>query len=362
VAAVLLFLTLDAAIFRSGFYSGYLEPNSTTGQVEYHLIWLRRAPRANVPEVVVVGDSRIAEGFSARTAEAAVQGKLHFTNDGMPGSSPRVWYYFLRDADPKRDRFSRIVLALDHYADEDAEENLSDRPSDLNYLAVRLKPWDCYEFAHSFYDRKIRSGILGGCLFPGTVLRPDVLSFLSNIPDRVARANDWREKGAGYVDGYGGKDEELTGLTVDEEKREIHFPPNLKDWQINAVRSTVLPGTAAQTGSLTRYRKLWLGRILDLYKGTGTTIVFLQIPRAPWPIPDSKVPARFLDSVAGQKGVEVLPEGTFKNLETPELFADGLHLNHKGRPIFSTMLAERLSEASRRVSTRHAGVRAPQAE
>jgi len=344
---VLLFLTLDAAIFRSGFYSGYLEPNSTTGQVEYHLIWLRRAPRANVPEVVVVGDSRIAEGFSARTAEAAVQGKLHFTNDGMTGSSPRVWYYFLRDADPKRDRFSRIVLALDHYADEDAEENLSDRPSDLNYLAVRLKPWDCYEFAHSF---------------PGTVLRPDVLSFLSNIPDRVARANDWREKGAGYVDGYGGKDEELTGLTVDEEKREIHFPPNLKDWQINAVRSTVLPGTAAQTGSLTRYRKLWLGRILDLYKGTGTTIVFLQIPRAPWPIPDSKVPARFLDSVAGQKGVEVLPEGTFKNLETPELFADGLHLNHKGRPIFSTMLAERLSEASRRVSTRHAGVRAPQAE
>lgn len=342
LAAVFSFLALDAAIFRSGWYSNFLEPNSTTGQVEYHLMWLRRAAPAKVPEVLVIGDSRIAEGFSARTAAAAVHDALHFTNFGMPGSSPRVWYYVLRDADPTRHRFSRIVLALDHYSDEDWGEDIRNRREDLNYLAERLKPTDCRDFAHSFPDRTLKPAILAGCLFPATVLRPDVLAFLSNIPDRLARAGDWRNNGAGYIDGYGGKPEELTGLTVDEEKHTIHFPPDLKDWQTNTIKNTVLPDTVPQTGALTSYRKLWLGRILDLYKGTGATVVFLQIPRAPWPIPDSKVPARFLDSIAGRPGVEVLPSDTFKSLETPELFADGLHLNHKGRPMFSTILAEKL--------------------
>ncbi len=50
-------------------------------------------------------------------------------------------------------------------------------------------------------------------------MRADVLAFLSDIPDRMARAQDWREHGAGYVDGYGGKEEELTGLTVDQASR-----------------------------------------------------------------------------------------------------------------------------------------------
>jgi hypothetical protein len=343
VASLLLYLGLEAAVFRSGWYNNCLEPNSTTGQVEYNLHWLRRAPQPKVPDVLVVGDSRIAEGFSTRIAQATVHDRLHFTNFGMPGSSPRVWYYALRDADPKRNRFSTIVVALDRYSDEDGLEDPRDRPTDLNYLLGRLGFSDCYGFSKSFADRTMRRGILTGCFLKGTVLRSDVRDFLADIPGRLDRAEDWRNKGAGYIAGYGGKPEELTGLTVDREKHTIHFPPDLKDWQTRTIQNTVFPDPAPQNGALTRYRTQWLGGILNLYKDSATRIVFIQIPRAPWPGTDASAPARFVKSVEGNPRLTVLPAGTFEDLERPEIFADGLHLNHAGRELFSARLAEKLA-------------------
>jgi hypothetical protein len=346
---VVLYFATERTIFRGSWYRERLEPNSTTGQVEYHLYWLKHAApeKVKVPEVLVVGDSRIAEGFAARTAASAVQGRLHFTNFGIPGSAPRVWYYVLRDADPDRNRFAAIAIALDHYSDDDGGDDQSNRRPDLNYLASRLKISDCSDFARSYSDRTMRRGVLTDCLFPGVSMRADVLAFLSDIPDRLARAQDWREHGAGYVDGYGGKPEELTGLTVDRASRSIHFPPGLQDWQTTTIQQTIFPDPTPQTGALTRYRLRWLGRILDLYKRSKTEIVFFQIPRAPWPGTESKGPKRFLDSVAGRPNLAVLPMDTFEGLERPETFADGLHLNRKGRPVFSTLLGEKIGEVVR---------------
>jgi len=39
----------------------------------------------------------------------------------------------------------------------------------------------------------------------------------------------------------------------------------------------------------------------------------------------------------------VLPASTFRDLERPDFFADGLHLNRSGRPIFTTRMAEQVS-------------------
>jgi hypothetical protein len=250
----------------------------------------------------------------------------------------------VRDADPGRDRFSKIVLALDHYSDQDSGEDLRNRPTDLNYLAGRLRLSDCYDFAQSFADRKLRRGVLTGCVFRGISFRADLQAFLANFVDRLDRAQDWRDKGAGYIAGYGGKPEELTGLVVDREKHTIQFPPGMKDWQTTSVQHTIFPDPAPQSGALTKYRSLWLGRILDLYKGSRTKIVFIQIPRAPWPAPDSPAPARFLNSVSSNRQALVLPADTFKDLERPEVFADGLHLNQAGRPIFSERLAHLMAE------------------
>lgn len=339
MAAVCLYLLAEAAVFRSGWYCRYLEPNSSAGEVEYRLRWTLHTPRASVPEVAVVGDSRIAEGFSARNAGKAAGGRLHFTNMGLPGTSPRVWYYLLRDADPDRRRFSTIVLAFDQYSDQDSPEDLRNRPTDIHYVAGRLGFEDCFDFADSFPDRKLRAEALSGCFLKGIAFRADVQAFLSDIPGRVARAKDWRDNGYEYNENYGGMENNLTGLQVNAETREIHFPPNLTEQQMATIRSTCLPSAATQTGFTTLYRKEWIGSILDLYRGTKTRFVFLQIPRSPQPLPEQPTRARFIESVASNPSIRVLPTQTFKDLEKPETFGDGLHMNHTGRAIFSERLA-----------------------
>jgi hypothetical protein len=347
LAAIFIYLGLEAAIFRSGFYSAYLEPNSSTGAVEYRLRWLRHKPPSKVPEVVVVGDSRMAEGFSPPIASQQIGGKLHFTNFGVPGSGARVWYYMLRDADPERNRFAAIVIAFDEYSDQDWGEDPRNRPTDPSYVAGRLGFDDCLPFARSFPNQTLRDPIIESCFFKGTAYHSDLQDFLSDIPDRMNRAKDWRNNGGGYIEGYGGKPEDLTGLTVDEEKREIHFPKGLKDWQMNSVKNTVLPEYVPQTGALTKFRRQWLGGLLNLYKESATRFIFIQIPRAPLPRPEPPTPDRFIDSVASNPHITVVPRDTFKDLEHPEVFADGLHMNHTGQEIFSKRLAEIVSQSLR---------------
>src|SRR4051794_38962520 len=41
VAALFIFFAIDGLIFHSGWYMKYLEPNSSAGQVESQLFWLR---------------------------------------------------------------------------------------------------------------------------------------------------------------------------------------------------------------------------------------------------------------------------------------------------------------------------------
>ncbi len=333
------FLLADAAIFRLGWYYKYLEPDSSTGTAELNLFWLRHTPRPKNPDVMVLGDSRIGEGFSARAASEAIGGKIHFENFGMAGSSPRVWYYVLRDADPARNRFAAIAIPVAPYSDEDQTHDQQDAIGDLNYSIGRLRAGDCRDFANSFNIPDLRRRALTGCLFPGTTLRRDAQAFLADIPGRIARAKDFRNNGPAYLEGYGGKLENVAGLSIDWTRRILHFPPGLVPLQMGTIRDILMPPPAGQTGALTRFRKLWFGRILDLYKGSATRIIFFELPRAPLPMPEKATPPRFIESVTGRPGVRVLPAATFRDLERPEIFADGLHLNHAGRPIFSARLA-----------------------
>ncbi|MDQ1469619.1 MAG: hypothetical protein QOJ99_1099 [Bryobacterales bacterium] len=344
VITVAAFFLVDAAVFRSGWYNSYLELNSTTGQLEAHLFWLRHEKPAGVPEAAVIGDSRIAEGFSARTAGEAAGDKLHFWNLGVPGSSPRTWYYLLRDGDPDHRRFKAIAFGIDHYSDQDGTNNEANRLADLNYLVGRLRLTDCWDFAQSYPSPEKSRMALTGCLFKALPVRRDVQDLLSNLKERLAAAKEWRNNGHGYIDGYGGKPEDLAGLTVDFEKRTLNFPPGAKEWQRSAAYATILPAEAPQTGELTVYRKLWIGRILDLYKDSSTRIIFLELPRAPVPTPEFKAPPRFIQSVMNRPRLTVLPPETFRDLETPEKFADGLHLNHVGRPVFSSRIGQKVAE------------------
>ena len=337
--ALISFFIADNLLFRIGWYTRYLEPESSAGSLESELHWLKYAPPlSSAPEVLVVGDSRVAEGFSARSADAAVDRRLHFWNAGLPGTTPRVWNYFLRAADPTHRRFAAVVIALDNYSDADWFAEFEDRASDQNYLVMQLGFGDCFSFAMSMRTVEAKQHALFGCFFRGIILRDDLQTFLAHPEQRISHAADWLENGLGYTNGYAGKTETLTGMKVNWGSREISFPDSVNADTRASVTRFVLREPVSQTGSLARYRRRWLGSILDLYRDSPTRVIFVQLPRGPAVDPDAAAASapRLPESAAH---VSILPADAFTDLERPQWFADGLHLNHDGRLNFSARLA-----------------------
>jgi len=118
--AIAFLCILDAALFRTGLYAGVLEPNSYAYRFLTIVRLVRSVATTARKPVLVLGDSRIAEGFSAKVADGVGHG-VNFVGAGVPAASLRAWFYILREADPSRDSFSAVVLPVDDYEDEDDE-------------------------------------------------------------------------------------------------------------------------------------------------------------------------------------------------------------------------------------------------
>jgi hypothetical protein len=337
------FFAADSVLFRTGWYFNFIEPASSAGQLESHLHWLQQSTPGE-REVLVVGDSHIAEGFSVPIATEAANARFRFWNFGIPGSTPRVWFYALRTADPSRTRFAAIVIALEQYADDDYD-NWADREIDLNFVIGRLSPLDCFAFSRSFTTPAYQERALVGCLFRGVTLRSDIAAFLHGIRRRIETHRDWFANGLQYITEYGGKAEDLSGMSVDFATRTIRFPAVATNAQRASVIAAILRQPAVQTGETTRYRNQWLGSILDLYRNSSTHIIFVQLPRTPVHLPSRGVPARFLEAALQRPHVSAMPANSFQDMETPELFADGQHLNRRGRPEFSRQIAQFVQQA-----------------
>ncbi len=339
LAALPLVFLFDAALFRTGWYSGLLEPNSSAGQFEAYLDWLRAAPPDGRPEIAVFGDSRIAHGFSARLAAEATQNRVRFWNFGIAGTLPRDWFYFLRDADPTHRRFADVLLALDQYSDEDYLDVYADRLIDLNFLIVRLHLADCLSFAASMKSFRNRERALWGCVLRGVALQSDFLDWLDHPIARARAAADWRDHGLDGVNAFSGIDRNLDGLSADWQRRQIHFPPGLDAAARATIQATVMPSWPPYSGDTTRYRERWLPQIFSLYRGSPTRVVVFELPRAPLSKPESATPSLFLDRALPRGGFVALDRSTFRDLERPAFFFDGLHLNRAGRLLLSDRLA-----------------------
>jgi lysophospholipase L1-like esterase len=77
-----------------------------------------------------------------------------------------------------------------------------------------------------------------------------------------------------------------------------------------------------------------------LYKDSPTKKIFLELARAPVPRPESRQPATWLQSALKRPNVSALRQNTFRDLERPDIFFDGLHFNKVGRGLFSERIAK----------------------
>jgi len=343
IITIAAFITLEGLIFRTGFYPRFLEPTSSTGSFENTLRGEELRKPFGPDEVLVTGDSRIAEGFSAKTANSiGLDHPYYFANVAVPGATPRCVYYLLRDLDPSRKRYRAIVLTAESYDDIDEEEDLANRLLDLHYCIVRLRYTDLIDFSSSFSEGRQRMEAFRGILFKGLVFQSDLLSLFEHRRKRLTEAAAWREHGWQWQNDYDGHEEDLTGMQVNWADQTIKFPERLPPSEQERITKRLFGQPPIQQGRIARFRRLWFGKILDLYRNSDTKLIFLALPRGPVLPAKPKVQplSHSIRDMSRPPAVFLLPENYFASLEDVRFYFDSLHLNRKGRNQFSSMLAQ----------------------
>ena len=346
LSLAVLFL-LDALSFRTQFYRKLLSPGSAAGNFENVLAVERARALPGSHHVVVCGDSQIAEGFSGKIAtQTELSHGWSFDNAAVAGASMKVWYYMLRDVDPTRTRFDVVAIPFRDYADESEGDVAANREVDLNMVIARLHLSDIPAFVSSFPDPFVRLRVLRGIVLKGFTYRRDLRDFLDSPKHRMEEVRFWRQHRTEMFDDYPGLPQSLAGMSVNWHTRDFFFPPQIpapiRDGVVGRYASYALRLDAAEHA----YRSWAIGRILDLYRNTKVRVVFFKPPQRPVP-PNIELSERgsYVASQEGNPSVVILPKHAFDDLQRPENFADGTHLNGKGRAEFSVRLASEIVSA-----------------
>jgi hypothetical protein len=350
VAAITFALILiDAAVFRSGVYASWIEPDSTAGSVVSEITLIRQDTDAARRNVLVLGNSQIGEGFSWPTADAAVgKGDLHFVNGSVAGTTPRLWNYLLREVDPDANRYAAIVLMVDYDVTR-WRSTFTDYPLDTSYAAPLLRISDLSDYPDSFADANLRERARRAILLPLQTMRLDLLDFIAHP---FKRRNEIVHERPGWIAAtaaYPGHKEGLPDLPIDASAGmpsqwgadESTLKPKLEPY----FRGLRLTATAKMQAVNIRYQRQWVGRIAARYHAQGVPVIVFNIPRGPWH--ESLVPAPQPNSALvelSRSGViTILPGDAFVQFEKPQFFFDTLHMNHAGREAFSTLLAQKIA-------------------
>jgi hypothetical protein len=340
------FFAMDGLLFRTGGYASILEPDSSTGLFE---LVLRRElaaqKRYGDNMIATFGDSRFA--YSPKLANGLTpQTGYVFRSAGVAGTNERIWYYMLRDLDPTARRYRAIAFGVSDYDDEDADYNPFDDVRALHYVIARLRLGDVLSFAGSFESRAARLEALRGALLKGIVYQNDVLAFLTHPLKRIAYVQQCSRGYEEWTYDFQETQRSMAGLEIDWNTWQAKFPPGADQDQRDTVNYGLMHRSRPQTGHTGRFRRLWLGRILERYRGSRTKIIFLRLPRGPIPRPDGvyKPVSSVIREFALRPGVTLIDEHAFDSLERPELFKDGLHLNRAGIARFSPLLAEKIGQ------------------
>jgi hypothetical protein len=188
--------------------------------------------------------------------------------------------------------------------------------------------------------------VLRESLFKGLVYRRDLRELLRNPARRMRDLNGCRAACEASWYAYPGRTEDLSGLWVDWATDTFHFPPGVSEQARAEIKGYSNFREWSVRGVERAYRKAWLGRIVDRYRGTRTRIVIISLPYRPFPIPFSWPvdSGSFIVQASKNPGITIVDEHLFDDLQRPDYFFDVYHLNGKGRNLFSRRLAATLAQ------------------
>lgn len=337
---------IEAVLYRSGGYYRVAEPQSNTGAVVNALLLLEQSHRPGARNVLVFGDSRIGEGFSAQLADdAAGVDDIRFINVSVPGSTPRTWYFLLREIVRLGYDFDAVVIGA-VYAPR-AQEAIANWPLDPAHQAPLVGLSDASSYPRSFASETMRERARHAIWLPALAMRQDTLALLASPRERWHKLRKFRPGFLAAVPGYGGRGETMPTLAFDPEGRVI-------DWgDASAAQRALVEGHLAELGAPEpadvataneEYLRRWFGALADLAAANGARLIAFPLPRGPYrelqPAlrADAAVPA----AIAGHDVALALRADLLLELEEPTYFFDVLHLNRAGRERMSARLGEEL--------------------
>jgi hypothetical protein len=332
------FICVDGAIFHSGLYVSILAPSSYAGRIERITLAEKKRAPSGLKEVLLLGDSRIAEGFSATLAnEIGSAAGLKFVSLAEPAASANTWYYMIREVDPTKQRYSAIIVpyGLGY------EPNSAD-PLRISMTAPLLRYGDCLHFASGFQRWSGRFRAFIACVLRGSAYQDDVVDLLSHPLTRIKSIQQADKKHSGSE--YKGRDYDLVGTSYDASTGQVRFAPKLTEPQRLAFQRSLIQPSQSDTEYSLKLQRDWIPRIMDRYSHSPTAIVLTPLPRGPFLELGgfAKGYESVLPSSVIQRTTFSLPGHTFDFLEKPEYYFDAFHLNAKGRQKFTETLVSQL--------------------
>ena len=227
---ILVFFLLDAAIFRSGLYLSVVEPVSILGT---ELAALRRIEDASATAkpIVVIGDSRVGEGFFTKIANLQAEqahSRYRFANASAAGSRLESQYYLLRTADPNADRFSAVVVMLETY--QSSFWVTTQCRDELPFIHAFARITDYLDIARNCADFDDSMNTLTSLAVAAPNFRADLIAFLSGIRARLSTVAAWRQHGTEWVNTRLGIDHDVIGLSYDAGYPDPHSA-GASDWR-----------------------------------------------------------------------------------------------------------------------------------
>jgi hypothetical protein len=333
------FICLDGLVFHTRLYTSILAPDSYAGRT----VAITRAERdrasSGLKEVLVLGDSRIAEGFSAPVADqlSSVAG-YKFVNLAEGASAVNIWQYILREVDPTRRRYRAIVVPYGIGFEPYNADHLR-----ISMAAPLLSYGDCFNFASAFRRWSGRFGAFTACILRGSAFQSDVVDFLTHP---IARIRSLQQVSTRLQsrDFYKGRNYDIVGTSYDPKTGRVTVPPRLSEAQREAIRYSLAKPSQSETQDFLRMQRDGIQQILNRYSGSSTEIILTPMPRGPFAgLPGASMTFHALfPAVTTQRTVFSIPEHTFDFLEKPEYYFDGYHLNSKGRQRFTETLVTEL--------------------
>ena len=329
----------EVVIFAPWSYLRIAEPSSYVGEIMARRQEFAEFKTNSAPiTCLVIGDSRMAEGFSARMADELGTGKVAWFNGAISGSTPRTWRYLLDTAWRKSGGFDFVFLPLPGYDGRTSEPRLQNRELDLQYSAPLVPRSRALSYAKTFSDPELRERAFSTVLFKSVAMRRDIGAVFKAPKERLERVVRENRHGSRSRRDYRGNPGSVAGL-VHVEGNNIVFSPEadsaFRNTFISSAESVCRDPSEEDLG----YMGFWLGQIADYCQQNGSTLVAFKYPRGPFHSLYPEENGEWVKRTLGEKA-KILPASSFGDLESPEFFFDAVHLNATGRERFTQLLVD----------------------